>query len=361
MHEYDIERYLSVRSAYGADFGPDGTLSFRIDTTGTPQVWTLSEPGAWPTQRTFGDDRVTFASWSPERPELAFGMDEGGNERQQLYRLADDGTVENLTRTDAKHRWGGWSHDGDRLAFASNRREESAFDVYVQGREARGDDATLVHEGDGWLSLAGWSPGDDRLLVHEAHSSFDHDVHVLDIESGGLTRLTDDGDDEVRYSSLSWAPDGDGVYCCTDRDVDTLYLARLDATSGALETVVEGGGEREEARTPSGASPPDGKWNVDGVAIDDETGRLVYSRNVDGYTGLTVGELAGETTIETFPEPDLPAGVAGGVSFDDDAERFALTVTADTENTNVHVVDVETGAAERWTCASTAPVSTSTT
>ena len=358
MHEYDIERYLSVRSAYGADFGPDGTLSFRIDTTGTPQVWTLSEPGAWPTQRTFGDDRVTFASWSPERPELAFGMDEGGNERQQLYRLADDGTVENLTRTDAKHRWGGWSHDGDRLAFASNRREESVFDVYVQGREARGDDATLVHEGDGWLSLAGWSPGDDRLLVHEAHSSFDHDVHVLDVESGELTRLTGDGDDddEVRYSSLSWAPDGDGVYCCTDRDADTLYLARLDAASGALETVVEGGGEREEARTSSGASPPDGTWNVDGVAVDDETGRLVYSRNVDGYTDLTVGELAGETTIETFPEPDLPAGVAGGVSFDDDAERFALTVTADTENTDVHVVDVETGAAERWTCASTADI-----
>ncbi len=338
MHGYDIERYLSVRSAYGAAFGPDGTLAFRIDTTGTPQVWTLSEPGAWPEQRTFYDERVTFASWSPERPELAFGMDEGGNERQQLYRLADDGTVENLTRTDAKHRWGGWSHDGDRLAFASNRREESVFDVYVQGRDERGDDAMLVHEGDGWLSLAGWSPDDDRLLVHEAHSSFDHDVHVLDLGTGELTRVTD-GDDEIRYSSLSWAPDGDGIYCCTDRGADTLYLARLDAAGGALETVVEGG-----------------EWNVDGVAVDDETGRLVYSRNVDGYTELTVGELAGETAVETFPEPEVPAGVAGGVSFDDDAERFALTVTADTENTNVYVVDVESGSAERWTCASTAGI-----
>ena len=340
---YDIERYLNVRSAFGASFAPDGTLSFRMDTTGTPQVWTTESPGKWPTQRTFYDDRVTFASWSPERHELVFGMDEGGNERQQLFRLDADGTIRNLTETDAKHRWGGWSHDGDRLAFASNRRDESAFDIYVQGREETGDDAEMVHEGDGWLSLAGWSPDDSRLLVHEAYSSFDHDAYVLDVESGELTHLTDHSEDAIRYSSLSWSPDGTGVYCCTDLGADTLSLARLDAETGAIETVEEGG-----------------EWNIDGVAVDDETGRLVYSRNVDGYTELTVGELAGETTIETFPDPEIPAGVAGGVAFDDDAERFAVTVTADTENANVYVVDVDSGDAERWTRASTAGIPEST-
>jgi Tol biopolymer transport system component len=165
---YVIERYLNVRSAFGASFAPDGTLAFRMDTTGTPQVWTVEKPGAWPTQRTFYDERVTFATWSPERNELVFGKDEGGNERQQLFRLDADGTVTNLTATDAKHRWGGWSHDGDRIAFASNRRDESVFDIYVQGREETGDDAELIREGDGWLSLGGWSPDDSRLLVHEA-------------------------------------------------------------------------------------------------------------------------------------------------------------------------------------------------
>ncbi|QLD88739.1 S9 family peptidase [Natronomonas salina] len=336
---YDIERYLNVRSAFGASFAPDGTLAFRLDATGTPQVWTLEEPGSWPDQRTFYDERITFASWSPERQELAFGMDEGGNERQQLFRLDDDGVVTNLTQTDAKHRWGGWSHDGERIAFASNRRDESVFDVYVQGREETGDDAELIVEGDGWLSLGGWSPDDSRLLVHEAYSSFDHDVHVLDVESGELTHLTDHSEGEIRYSSLSWAPDGEAFYCCTDLDADTLYLARVDAETGDIDVVEEGG-----------------DWNLDGIALDDETGRLVYSRNVDGYTELTVGELAGPTTIEEYPAPDIPAGVSGGVAFDDDAERFALTVTADTVNTNVYVVDVETGDAERWTHASTAGI-----
>ncbi len=338
---YDIERYLNVRSAFGATFAPDDTLAFRMDTTGTPQVWSLSEPGAWPRQRTFHDERVTFASFSPERQELAFGMDEGGDERQQLYRLDPDGTVANLTATDAKHRWGGWSHDGDRFTFASNRRDEAVFDIYVQGRDERGEDAELIHQGEGWLSVGGWSPDDDRLLLHEAHSSFDHDVYVLDVASGERTHITghDGREDGVRYSSLSWGPDGDCVYCCTDLDADTQYLARLDAETGAVETVAEGG-----------------EWNVDGVALDDETGRLVYSRNVDGYTELTVGELADTTSLEPFPDPEIPAGVAGGVSFDDDADRFAVSVTADTENTNVYVADVETGAAERWTRAATAGI-----
>jgi len=86
MGSYDIERYLNVRSAYGASFGPDGErLSFLMNTTGTPQIWTLDEPRSWPEQRTFYDERVTFASWSPERPELIFGMDGGGNERASCF------------------------------------------------------------------------------------------------------------------------------------------------------------------------------------------------------------------------------------------------------------------------------------
>ncbi|MFB6172756.1 MAG: alpha/beta fold hydrolase [Haloarculaceae archaeon] len=339
MHDYDLERYLNVESAYGASLGPDGRVAFLLDTTGVPQVWSLDRPRGWPAQRTFGDERVTFVSWSPERPELVFGMDEGGNEREQFFRLDDDGAVTDLTaHPDAKHRWGGWSHDGERFAFASNRREESVFDVYVQDRDATGADADLVYEGDGWLSLSGWSPDDDRLLVHEARSSFDHDVYVLDLASGDLEHVTPH-EGTVRFQSAQWGPAGEALYLVTDQGEDTLYLARLDLASGALSTVVDGDG-----------------WDVDGVALDEATGRLVYSRNVDGYTELTVGELDDPTSVREFPDPTLPRGIAGGVSFGPDAETFAVTASASTLNTNVYVVTVATGEAVRWTDASTAGI-----
>jgi len=347
---FDIERYLNVRSAHGASVGPDGDrLAFLMDTTGVPQVWTLSAPGEWPEQRTFFDDRVTFASWSPERPELIVGRDSGGDEKETFYRLdVTDGSITDLTEhPDAKHWFGGWSPDGEQFAFASNRRDESVFDVYVQDRTATGADAERVHEGDGWFSVAGWSPDGDRLLLTESHSSFDQDVYVLDVATGSRRHITPH-EGTVRHLSANWGPDGEAVYLVTDGETDTLQLSSIDLATDELSAV--------EA-ADSGETPlADDAWNVDGVAVDQESRRLVYSRNVDGYTELGVGELVAPGRLDHFPTPDLPPCVAGGVSFAPDGDRFALTVTRSDDTANVYVVDATSGEAERWTRASTAGI-----
>ena len=347
---FDIERYLNVRSAHGASVGPDGDrLAFLMDTTGVPQVWTLDAPGTWPEQRTFFDDRVTFASWSPERPELIVGRDRGGDEKETFYRLdVTDGSITDLTEhPDAKHWFGGWRPDGERFAFASNRRDESVFDVYVQDRTATGADAERIHEGDGWFSVAGWSPDGDRLLLTESHSSFDQDVYVLDVATGSRRHLTPH-EGTVRHLSANWGPDGEGVYLVTDGETDTLRLSYIDLATDELSAV--------EA-ADSGETPlADDAWNVDGVAVDQESRRLVYSRNVDGYTELGVGELVAPGRLDHFPTPDLPPCVAGGVDFGPDGDRFALTVTRSDDTANVHVVDATSGEADRWTRASTAGI-----
>jgi dipeptidyl aminopeptidase/acylaminoacyl peptidase len=336
---YDFERYLNVRTANAPSFGPDGErLSFLMNTTGVPQVWRLDEPTAWPRQLTFEDERVSFASWSPERDELIFGMDQGGDEHTQLFRLDGDGeTMTPLTdEPDAIHHWGGWNSDGSQFAFTANRRDQSVFDVYVQDRDEQGEDAELVYEGDGWLYAVGWSPEDHRLAVLDMHSSFDYDVSVLDLETGDFDHVTPH-EGNVRYQNVNWGPEGEALYLTTDDGADTTYLARLDIDSGDLDVVEEGG-----------------DWNIEKLTVDEDTGRFVFGRNVDGYTELTVGELTGETTVREFPAPNLPRGVTGSATFDDDAERFAITVTGSAENQNVYVVDVETGEAERWTDAATA-------
>ena len=344
--EYDLERYLTVRSAYGGSLGPDGRLAVLLDTTGVPQVWTLDEPGGWPTQRTFYDEPVAFVSSSPTRSELVFGMDEGGNERQQLFRLDADGAVHPLTDTPAaKHRWGGWDSTGDRIAFAANRRDPAVFDVYTQGRTEHGDDAELVFEGDGWYSVAGWRPDDGAVLLHKAHASFDHDLFVLELATGERRQLTADTDG-VRYGSPEWGPDGDAVYVVTDEAADTLSLARMDATTGETTVIERGDG-----------------WNVDGLSLDADTGRVVYSRNVDGYTDLRLAELTGPTQLRELGLPDLPGSVAGGASFGPDGDRVVLSASGRTENTNVSMVDIEAlntegggDAITRWTYASTAGI-----
>ncbi len=147
----------------------------------------------------------------------------------------------------------------------------------------------------------------------------------------------------MRYGSVEWGPDG-GLYTVTDEGSDTLYLARLDPATGDLEPVRD-----------------DGKWNIDGVAVDDEHGLLVYSRNVDGYTELTLADVDG-TSLTEYPLPDLPGDVAGGVSFGPAGDRLALSASGRGLNTNVFVVPVtplregRAATARQWTHAGTAGV-----
>ena len=334
-HEFDVERYLTVRRAYGASVSPDGRVAFLTDTTGVPQVWTVDGPEAWPDQRTFLDERVTFVDYSPTREEFVYGADVGGNERADLYRLDPDGgpPVDLTGHPEAKHRWGGWAPDGDRFAFAANRRDESSFDIFVQRRDAA--EAERVHETDGWIDVAGWSPDGSRLALVESRSSYDQSTAVLDVETGERTALGTPG---ARHRGVEWGPAGAFLYCCTDRASDQLRLERLAADGGGYEVVVDGG-----------------DWPVDGVSVH-ESGRVAYSRNVDGETELTVGRLADGAVVETV-RPTLPSpGVAGGVAWSVDGDRLACSASSRVDTTNVHVVDPATGARERFTRASTAGI-----
>lgn len=159
---------------------------------------------------------------------------------------------------------------------------------------------------------------------------------MLDLASKDLTHLTPH-EGSVRYQSATWGPEGE-LYLITDKESDTLVLARL-AMDGSLERIEEGG-----------------DWNINGVTIDDETGRIVYSRNVDGYTELTTGRLDAETAITDQTVIDLPGAIAGGVSFDSDSDRFAITATGRVENTNGYVIDTASNDVTPWTHASTAGI-----
>ncbi len=335
--DHDIERYLHIRSAGSPSVSHNGTVAFLLDTTGVPQVWTLEGPRQWPCQQTFSDERVTFVSWSPQRSELIYGMDHGGNEQEQFFRLhPDSGAVSALTaRPDAKHRWGGWSNDGECFAFASNRRDQSVFDIYIQERTS--SEAQLLYEGDGWLSVAGWAPDDDRLIVHEAFASFDHELHVLDIADESLAQVSTE-ESQTRYLSPAWDPSGEAIWAATDANADTAELVRLDLETGDLETIRTGG-----------------DWNVEEVAIDQDTNRLVYTRNIDGYTEVIVGDIT-ENGLAERCKPRLPDGIAGGVSFFPDGGSFAIGAQSRQRNANVYVVDTTTGEATRWTDAPTAGI-----
>ncbi|GAB7011983.1 prolyl oligopeptidase family serine peptidase [Halolamina salina] len=340
---YPIARYLGIDSTDTPTFTVNDTLAYLADTTGTPQVYRLDEPDSYPERLTAHDERVSFVDASPTRAELMFGMDEGSNERDQLYRY-DLATGEEHQLTDqpeAKHLWGGWGPDGEQFAFAANRRQGDTFDVYVQGRDA--ESADLVWEGPGgFVGVAAWHPDGDALVLQESNSSADQVLYWLDIDGGDAERLTD-ADEAARYHHVAFGPDGD-LYAVTDYGAETAYVGRIDPAERGDRGV-------ESVET---VEPGHDDWNVDSLQIDADSGRAAYTVNVDGYSETYLGALSddGSEIVDTT-QPDVPEGVVAGVELGPDGERAAIEFSADDHPHSVYVAGTESGDTERWTAPGT--------
>jgi len=317
---FDFARYLNIRSAYGASFSPTGErLAFLTDITGVPQVWAIDRTGGWPDQLTFFDERVTFVSFSPRDEHLVFGMDAGGNERQQLFLLSADGqTITPLTDApEAIHQFGGWSNDGRRIAFSATRRHPAHFDVYLL--ELDTGESHLVWETEGYNYPLGFSPDDRWLLIGRANSNLDNDLYLLDLTAVQVEHLTPHQGD-VRYHSARWSPDSAGFYLASDLGRDFMNLAYFDLSRREL-TFLE---ERE--------------WDVEEVEVSKDGRWLAYLTNVDGYSELTVRRLPG---LEKVRLPALPAGWLTMMDFSRDGRYLALTLTGPEHNPDVWQVDLE--------------------
>ncbi|HSK99612.1 MAG TPA: S9 family peptidase [Rubrobacteraceae bacterium] len=335
---YEFVRYLKIRSAWGPSWSPDGRrLSFLTEITGVPQVWEVSagvETPPWPEQLTFYEERVSGAGYSPVEEELLFGMDIGGNERTQLY-LLEDGRVRDLTRrSDAIHYSGGFSPDGERVAYTATRRNGTDFDVYVQELEGPGE-PEMVLEVSGYHTVADWGPDGSSLLVSRHQSNLNNDLYLLDLTgSVNEARLLTPHEGDARFYEANLTPGGESLYLATDRDGDFMRLARLDLSTLEIEYL----------------TPDD--WDVESVELSRGGRYLLASRNVEGYSDLLLFSGKGRR----MPDPEIPEGIVGGFEFSPDERRVAFTLAGPARNPDIWVMELPEGEPRRVTRSSTAGI-----
>ena len=332
---YEFARYLKIRGAWGASWSPDGLrVSFLTEITGVPQVWEVSsEAGGWPEQLTFHEERVSGAEYSPTENKILFGMDAGGNERLQLFLLADGGVTDLTRAPEAIHYSGGFSPDGSRVVYTATRRNGTDFDVFVQKVGADGGEPEAVWEPGGYHTVAGWGWDGSSLIVSRHHSNVNNDLYQLDLRSSEARPLTPHEGD-ARFSAANVTPDGESIYLATDLDGDFVRLARLDLSTLNLTYL----------------TPDD--HDVESVELSRDGRYLVASRNVEGYSDVLLFNGRGRR----MPDPVLPEGIAGGFAFSPDSKRLAFTLTAPKRNPDLWVVDLPDGQPRRLTRSSTAGI-----
>ena len=297
--------YTAIEAASSPAFSCDGRTLFHLRGAGLAQVWALRiEDGqAWPL--TDGDERVALLRRAPGDDRLIYGIDAGGDERQQLW-LLKNGQSRPLTDAPGViHGFGAWSPDGSRISLTANDRDEAHFDVLALELATGG--RTRLLEGTHEVAAAAWHPDGDRLIVVADRNSGDQRPIILH-QDGAVQPVPRAA--PARYASLRWTADGAALMGLTDAGRDHMALCRIDPATGEATPVFAPPGRDVEA------------W-----ALSPGGALLATVENDRGYALLRVGPAEGERPVAT----GLPRGVVSDPAWSPDGGALAVVAASPTE------------------------------
>ncbi|MEH7748280.1 S9 family peptidase [Neobacillus drentensis] len=331
-----IEPYLHIRFANNPVYAPTGhKISFIADYTGLPQVWELNlgeGSDGWPVQTSFTKERITFISYLNGKSNLIIGMDDGGNENQQLYLLKEEGKLIELTNSpDHIHRFGGSSPDGKWIAWSSNRRNSAFFDIYLQNLESL--DIRLLNAGDGVFSAVKWSPDGTSILIQRINSPLDNDLGIIDLSTGSINWLTEHTG-EASFRDAHFNKDGDHLYVLSNKDREFYGLALINLKTKHLEWLEQG------------------KWDFEDLTMNNDKNLLAYSIN-EGGTSKGVLLDINRSYLYTWK---TPIGVISNLKFSPDSQKLAYVFKGAANPSDIWELDLKTIQAERLTYVSRSPV-----
>ena len=304
----DLRTLLELRQAYPLSWSSDGSwLLVASDLSGTRQLYRLALDGGELEQLTRYDEPVEGQLLLDDR--LLLEIDEGGNERTQLYLDGDPLVVDPRYIHHSPH----ISHDGSLLAYATNRRNGRDFDIVVRQLES-GEESTFELGG---MCFAGDFSPDGRWAVagQLGELAGDSNLFLLGTETGEVVHVTSH-EGSAEYGDPVWLADSSGFLCATNEGRDTFAISRY---------ALGGGWEVEH----------ESDWDLDCVG-DDAGRRVLVVANEDGYSRVDGLSLPGD-------------GVAGHFVFSSDGTRVAFAFSTPIEPNQVWVHDFEAGSARKLT------------
>jgi dipeptidyl aminopeptidase/acylaminoacyl peptidase len=328
--------YLDARGAFVERLSDDAsTLLVSTRFGDTYQIHVVERPMGARTQVTFLREPVDAATLVPgTRDQVLYATDSGGDENTQLYRL-DLTTGQTTLLTDGRSRHAAFvlSEDGRALAYNGNARNGRDLDLYLGDGRTQASGRLLVEREGQWTPLS-FSPDGRRLLVSEYLSIHDSRLHVVDLESRSVTRVTPI-EPVASYRAAVWARDGRSLYVASDRESDFIELFRLDLATGAFTPL-----SREL------------RWNVEEISLSRDGRTLAFTINEDGYSRLYLLDTRNGRARRMQPA-GMPEGVISSLHFARGpgaaASTLAMTVTGPTAPADAWTVNVRTGRATQWT------------
>jgi dipeptidyl aminopeptidase/acylaminoacyl peptidase len=336
------ELYAAIGAAASPSFAKDGRTLLHLRGSGLAQLWALDPATGSERQLTHHDEKVALFRRSPVDDRVIYGIDRGGDERQQLWLIdASAASADAVPLTDDPaviHGWGAWSPDGGRIAYTANRRDEAHFDVFV--RDLGTGDATCVYQGENLVAVSAFSPDGASLALLRDRGEGDQTLLILDLKTGTATPVPQPG--PTGWKSVRFASDGQSLLALTDHGgADFLRLCRIDPAAATVEPLYEAVGRDLEAwqlsSRPSGATQANAPQAAAPLAnatqtgatqsLGKETQKLATIENDRGYSVLRVGNMGEDRPVVA----GLPQGVISDLAFSPDGSVLAFVVSTPTE------------------------------
>ena len=318
---YTIQQYLNIRSAGSPSLAPDGKRLFYLtNVTGTSQIWMINLPGGQPKQITSYEDNVGFVRSSPKGDGIVFGKAKGGDENTQFFWMKADGSgIKELTNSPKiRHNFGGWSDDGAKIYYSSNKRNPQYFDVYrmtvADGKEE------IVYQQDGSNSFADASRKGDKIIISRSGTelSLDNNLYLVEVATKKEMLLTQH-EGAAQYGDVHFVGDNE-IEFTTNAQNEFMSLAQMNLSEKMLRSVQKA------------------DWDLDSIEISHKGNFKAHVINREGFSELEIynPKKRGKDAVK------LPAqGIVGGLNFSNDGKYLAFSFSSAKYNADIWLYEVE--------------------
>lgn len=292
------------------------TIAFLDDTSGTNQLHLLHLDSGNIDVVTNYTEGILSLDASTATETIVFGIDQNGDERQQLYAVTlADLQPRRITHDDAAFfEPGGISHDGTRVVYRTNTRDKNIFDVAVCNID--GDDAQIWFENGGQVlpqDLA--SPG---AFVIRSRTNGADDLYLATPDAEPLN-LTAGLDDHRVYCAM-FDPSLKKAWVLSELDREFAGLCQLDLESGTFQLYFEA------------------DWEVEHMAVSPDGKHLAISINDNGYS---IPYILSATDPRDKRAIEIPSGVIDGFSWSPDSQSVAIGIATPEMPSRIYSSDLQ--------------------
>lgn len=306
-----LDRFQDTRSNGMLDFTADGQgLYIRTQAQGVEQVHLVTAGAADSQPLTRTREPVGEVARQRDGPLLAFTMDRGGSELDQLHLLDPaSGTIRQLTSGTALNNRMAWDHSGMLLAYRSTRRNGRSNDIWQLDIRHPESARLLFAAPDGalWKPVS-YSRDGHRLLVQQYNGITDSRVHVLDLETGVMRELVGHPEYESANIAIDFDHADQGVFFVTNQRDGSAEIGWVSLDPAAAIRYV----------------PRELDWDVTEFELDPAGKRGAFVTNEEGISRLYLFDAR---EMDFRPVSRTPLGIISDLRFSPDGRQLGMTIS----------------------------------